>query len=289
MFAVFSAIASTTLFSGVGVLWKRLRDRDIGTLGVLCIGIISVPFWIIVAGILYYQNILPVLSSSYLYILVLWVVGAFLVNWVGTYLFKYRTLTELRVYETLAAIILGIATDILFFKSQFSPYMVLATTLLFLSGLILTKGIPPDRIRSEISLKRLLPLLLLGAVLQVFNIAIFKIALSHQPNPLWHSIFGESILYAFFFFVGFKNIKSGIQVKKIGLSESILIGLLLFVGTVFQIFMIRDFSVSLNVVLSIIPVVIYSLYDIQSKKIRLSLQSALAFLLLIIGLLVAKL
>jgi|GEM_PF-4041559 len=289
MFSIFAAITSTTLFAGVSIFWKRLRDKGLHTSVVLATGVISIPLWIALGALLWHQGYVPVLSPAYLKILVIWVTGAFLINWLGTYLYRYRALTELRAYEASLAVLVGIAVDIVFFKGTTTVFEITGTVLLFISGIILTRNSAPlKNIKALSLLKTVLPALALQALLFVTNIAIFKLAISYQPMPLYHSVFGETLLYSLFLISSLKYLRSEATAQKINAKEIAAIGLLLFFGTIFEVYMMRDFSVAFNVVLSGIPITIYSVYDFSKKTIKLSPQSILALFLIVVGLFLAK-
>ncbi len=285
MFSIFSAIASTTIFSALAISWKKLRDKDVGSLTTLGLGAISIPLWIIAGIILYSLGYIPVITAPYLLSLFLWIVGAFVINWTGTYLYKYRTLTELRTYQTSIAILVAIAVDYFFFRSTVSLWSVIATVILFSSALILSGNVSYKGFRNSLSLgKAVIPILICNAFLQVANVAMYKHAISYQPQPLYQAIIGESVLYLLFFLASFRKIRVDIGKGRVMLKEAVAIGSFLFVGSIFEIYMIKDFSVSFNIVLSVIPMAIYSFYDFKQKNIKVSKQSILALVLVIIGL-----
>lgn len=290
MFSIFAAIASTTLFSGVALFWKRLRDKNVGPLATLGLGAICIPIYVVFGIILDHLGYAPTFSSPYFLVLALWIIGAFAINWTGTYLYKYRTLTELRTYQTSIAILVAVIVDSIFFKSTASVWNIIATIILFAGGLVLSGNVSYKAIRNTLTLGgAVIPILTFNAFLQVANIAIYKLAIAYQSQPLYQAVIGESLLYFLFFVVSFRDIRLGTSTGKISFKEITIIGSLLFVGTIFEIYMIKSFSVSLNIVLSVIPIAIYSLYDFKVKNLKLSIQSISALVLVIIGLGLSKL
>ncbi|HEU5114136.1 MAG TPA: hypothetical protein VFT82_00020 [Candidatus Paceibacterota bacterium] len=290
MFPIFSAIAATTLFSGTALIWKRLRDRGVGTAGALALGATAIPLWIALGIVFHFLGYAPASGPQYFAFLAAWVIGAFTINCTGTYLYRYRNLTELRAYQTSIAIFAAIVIDLAFFKTEISPWSIVAVVLLFISGWILGENsISTGKIRAAISQGRVVvPVLTFNAFLQAINIATYKMAISYQTTPLFQAVVGETLLFTMFFAAGYRDIRKAAKEKKATWKSAFVIGFLLFLGTVFEIYMIKDFSVSLNIVLSVIPIAIYSFYDFKNRHVKISKESVAALLLAIIGLVLAQ-
>lgn len=261
------ALINTLSGAIMTIRWKRLRSdglHPISALGLLCFGI---PLWLVSLIALSHSFDIAGSSQYFLYVF-LWSALVILANLGSIYLMKFQTLSEMTVYKLGFSTILGMAIDSILFEASFSPYMLTGIFFLFISGMLLSKN---KRI-SDPNIFLMLLLLLLVSVLGISLYAIYKYILPIQPHPVIHGIISQLVVYTAFSLIAYRHLRKDYESHLYGNKDIIGFGLLIFIFTITEAFLLQELPLTIIVLLSVISLLVYALYDIKRKDLVLSRQ-----------------
>lgn len=290
MLGIISAIISTTAFSLLAVIYKRLRERGVGPIAVMGIGAICIPVWIFLGMTMWLQGDYPNLNSAYIVSIVVWLIGVFILNWGDKYLYAHRGLTELKSYGAAISLLVGFGIDSFFFTTSPRLFSITAALLLLIGGFILSKNANylPQNNNRPISLKIVIGILTLSALLFVVDATAYKTGVNIQRNILYQIVFTQTLLHSLFFIGGARQIQRCLIEKKITKQDILLIFSLLLIATFFEVFMVKNFSLMLLMVLPIISLVLFSFYDFKNGQLQFSKQSLAALVFVALGLVLSQ-
>lgn len=278
--AIFALVFSKICFSFITIIWKNLRRKGVKTISNLAMFIFSVPF-LFILGYFVSRKFNLILTEEYIIVVLLWLIPVFLSNIFDVYLLKFQALTEQSSYKLAMATIVAILIDLFFFKTKYSIYIFLAIILFFIGGYILTKSKIPKS--NRLPLTRALTFVFMIAGLDVIGYAIYKEGLLIQPTIFFHIIITQSILFTMFFIIGRKSLTSDFKDSKILPKDIVGVNVLIFAYLILEAIAVKEFPLSIVVSVSILPLVLYSLFDFKNREINLSYKSILALVLVSIG------
>jgi hypothetical protein len=279
MYIVFTALTNTLIGTLLTIKWKRLSTKGlhpVSALGLFCFGI---PLWLL-AFIALNLKFTVVYSERYLLYVLLWSALVIVTNLGSIYLMKLQTLSELTVYKLGISTALGIIVDSLIFKTSFSFPMLVGIFFLFFSGILLSK----NKKDSDTNMLLVLSIVLVLSVLGIFQMSLYKYALALQPSPLIHGVISQLVIYISFFFFARRYLRSDYAAKLYRRRDMLDFSLLIFLFTVTEAFLIQALPLTIVILLSVMSLLIYALYDIYKKEIIPSRQLYLAGALSLIAL-----
>ena len=285
VFALIAAVISTVAFSLIALLYKDLRNKNVPTLGVMAIAGLCVPVWIIL-GLWLVKTGDANSSSAYWLSLGMWAAVVYVWNASSKYLYRYKGLTELHSYSLGGGLVLGVLADMAYFQQAFDAKIMFSAGLLLLGGILLAKKRHESR---DIPWTHVAALVAVTSVFAVVAATTYKIGVHLQPNVLSQVVFTQSILYSLFFLTGAQSFVRNIRKARITLKHVLGICGLLLVATVFEAYAVKAFPVTMLVMLSVIPLALFSFYDAKNKELACSKKSIAALCLILAGLLLPQL
>jgi hypothetical protein len=276
---VFIALTNTLIGTLLTIKWKRLRTKGlhpVSALGLFCFGI---PLWLLTFIALNLKFTI-VYSDRYIFYVLLWSALVILTNLGSIYLMKFQTLSEMTIYKLGISTALGFVVDSLIFKTSFSFPMMVGIFFLFLSGMLLSKNKKGD----DKNMLLVLSIVLILSILGIFQISIYKYALSFQPSPLIHGVISQLVIYICFSFFAYRYLHNDYRLQNYRRRDMLDFSLLIFLFTVTEAFLIQALPLTIIILLSVMSLLIYAIYDIYKKEIIPSRQLYLAGVLSLIAL-----
>lgn len=280
MLGEFAAVVLVISFAAIDVIWKRLRMRDVSTKAILALFGFSVPL-LILLGILFADAREVVLSGDYVAYSLLFVVGNLFLNLANVYLMRYVSLTELFSYRKSIALFFAILADIFFFSLFPTTFRILGIGLLFLGSMLLTRSARETTKKCLIPMATLLIYLILIGFLDTGLFTVYKKGLELQSSIILHMVLVQSVMFLLFLAVGWRDLRSSFG--KIRAKEIAALNILVTIGAIAEIYTLHYYSISAIVLISGIPLGIFSLYDVRTKEWRLTPKSIVSILLIVIG------
>ncbi|MDD3006198.1 MAG: hypothetical protein PHX30_01300 [Candidatus Pacebacteria bacterium] len=268
---IFLALINTLSGAIITIKWKRLRTNGlhpVSALGLFCFGI---PLWLASFIALSYKFDI-VYSGEYLFYILLWSVIVIVTNLGSIFLMKFQALSEMTVYKLGFSTALGIAVDSIFFKTNFSFYMLIGIFFLFISGILLSK----NKRANDMNILVTLSIILILSILGISLYSIYKYAMPIQPNPVIHGVISQLVVYVLFSFFAYKYLRQDYTAQLYNRKDVIAFSLLIFIFTVTEAFLFKELPLTIIILLSVISLLIYAVYDIKKKEIILSRQIYLA-------------
>ena len=130
----------------------------------------------------------------------------------------------------------------------------------------------------------LLSIILVLSILGIFQISIYKYALAIQPSPLIHGVISQLVIYMCFSFFAYRYLKNDYKMQFYKRRDIFDFSLLIFLFTITEAFLIQALPLTIIVLLSVMSLLIYAIYDIKKKEITPSRQLYLAGALSLIAL-----
>lgn len=274
MYIIVLALANTLIWTIITLRWKQLREKglsSVSSFGLLCSGI---PFWLIAFAILDRRYDI-FYSQEYLLYVFLWSAVAIFAALGSLFLMKFQALSEQTVYRLGFSTALGILVDSVFFKTTFDYYTITGIIFMFISGILLSRGKKKNG-NDEMGMLSVLAAVLAISILGVFQTSIYKYALPIQPHPVIHGIISQLMIYTLYIFFTFRYLKKDYKKHIYNGKDIAGFGLLIFVFTIIEAFLFQALPVTILILLSVINLLIYALYDIRRKELTLSRQIYLA-------------
>ncbi len=284
MFSIISALIYNIAFSFIEIIYKNLRSKGVSSFGVLAIGFCCVPIWIILG---FWLSSDFISSVTYWVALGVWLIVVYLSNLLSKYLYGYKSLTELKSYSLGLSLVLGLIVDILYFRLSIRLITVLAALLLLTGGILLSHN-HSSRKNKSIKWSVVLIILLTNSIFQVIAISAYKVGISLQENIIFQVILTQSLLYSLFFMTGFSSLKTNTVSRQITIKHILGVFSLLLIGTFFEAYTVKSFPITILAVLSVIPTIIFSCYDLKCKELTISKESIIAIILVFIGLILSQ-
>ena len=126
--------------------------------------------------------------------------------------------------------------------------------------------------------------LLILSVLIVFQYSVYKYAQAIQPSPIIHGVISQLVVYISFSFFAYSYLRKDYRLRIYDRKDIIGFSLLIFFFTITEAFLIKELPITVLILLSVISLLIYIIYDIKKKEIVLSKQIFLAGVLSIAAL-----
>lgn len=271
MYIVFLALINTLLGTILTIKWKGLITKglnSVSALGLLCFGI---PLWLATLIVLSYKFDIVYSSEYFLYVL-LWSAVVILTNLGSLFLIKSQALSEFTLYKLGFSTVLGFIIDLVYFKTNFSLSLLIGVFLLFISGTLLSK----NKKTKNVNIISILFQLLILSVLIVFQYSVYKYAQAVQPSPIIHGVISQLVVYISFSFFAFGYLRKDYKLRIYNRKDIVDFSLLIFLFTVTEAFLIKELPITVLMLLSVISLLIYIVYDIKKKEIVLSKQIFLA-------------
>ncbi|MFA7170381.1 MAG: hypothetical protein WC180_00140 [Candidatus Paceibacterota bacterium] len=268
---IFLALINTLSGAIITIKWKRLRNNGLHPVSALGLFCFCIPLWLVSFIALSYKFEIVYSGEYFLYIL-LWSAIVIVANLGSIFLMKFQALSEMTIYKLGFSTALGIAVDSIFFKTDFSLYMLTGIFFLFISGILLSK----NKKASDMNIFLMLSVILILSVLGISLYSIYKYALPVQPNPLIHGVISQLVVYILFSFFAYKHLQKDYTEHLYNRKDIIDFSLLIFIFTVTEAFLFKELPLTIIILLSVISLLIYAVYDIKKKEIILSRQIYLA-------------
>lgn len=283
MEGIFAALSMVVSFSLMNLFLKDLRNKGVKTFGVLAIFGFGVPFWIIL-GLFLTKDYGINLSKVYLIYVLIWVLGVAMINFLGAYLFRYAGLSELTAYGLTFSTVSAIVADSLLFDIIPTIVSLIAISCFFVGGFILTSN--RNKLKQKIGTWKVLLIIMISSLLNVAIFSVYKLGLGMQTNILVHVSLSQSLLHGIYFIVGFNFLKKGMKKKIVTEKHILFIPLLLILGATSEAFALSKLPIVIIMLMGVLPLAIYSVFDIKKKEILLNVQSIFAVSLVFVGLIV---
>lgn len=267
------AVINTLIWNAITLRWKQLRKKglsSVSSFGLLCGGI---PLWLI-AFFLFDRQYEIVYSEEHLLYVFLWSAVSIFGTLGSIFLMKFQALSEQMVYRLGFSTALGIIVDSILFKITFDFATILGIIFMFASGILLSRG--KKKNGDEMGMLAVLTAVLAISILGVFQVSLYKYALPIQPHPVIHGIMSQLMIYTLFLVFTFRHLRKDYQKRIYGIKDIAGLGSLIFILTIIEAFLIQELPITILVLLSVINLLIYALYDIRKKELTLSRQIYLA-------------
>jgi hypothetical protein len=275
------ALTNTLIGTVLTVRWKHLRTKGLHPVSALGLFCFAIPLWLASLLVLS-SNTDIVYSRRYLLYVVLWASLVVLTNLGSVFLMKFQTLSEGAVYKLGISTALGILVDSLIFKTDFSISMLTGIAFLLLAGILLSQNKRSQEMDARLILLGVVALSILG----IFQCTLYKCALAFQPNPMVHGVISQLVIYlAFVLFAG-RYLRRDYRARLYGSRDAFLFGLLIFLYTITEAYLFKALPLTILILLSVLNLVIFAVYDVRRKEItpsrRLYLAGALSLLALVL-------
>ncbi|MDD3190443.1 MAG: hypothetical protein PHI66_01995 [Candidatus Pacebacteria bacterium] len=271
MYIILLALINTLSGAIITIKWKRLRTNGlhpVSALGLFCFGI---PLWLTSLIALSYKFDI-VYSSEYFLYIILWSAIVIVTNLGSIFLMKFQALSEMTIYKLGFSTALAVAVDSIFFKTDFSLYMLTGIFFLFISGILLSK----NKKTNDMNILLILSIILILSILGISLYSIYKYTLPIQPNPVIHGIISQLVVYISFSFFAYKHLRKDYSSHLYNRKDITDFGLLIFIFTITEAFLFKELPLTIIILLSVISLLIYAVYDIKKKELVLSQQIYLA-------------
>lgn len=268
---IFLALINTLSGAIITIKWKRLRNNGLHPVSALGLFCFCVPLWLASLILLSYKFDIVYSSEYFLYVL-LWSAIVIVTNLGSIFLMKFQALSEMTIYKMGLSTALGIAVDSIFFKTDFSLYMLTGIFFLFVSGILLSKN---KRV-NDINIFLMLSVILILSILGITLYSIYKYALPIQPNPVIHGVISQLVVYTSFSFFAYKYLRKDYAAHLYNRKDIVDFSLLIFIFTVTEAFLFKELPLTIIILLSVISLLIYAVHDIKKSEIILSRQIYLA-------------
>ena len=283
IFAVLNAIIWTLLT----IKWKDFRRKGVNPISSFSVIGASLPLWIL--GFFFvsrYSSV--VISKEYFISVIIWGVLVILSNLGVIYIIKYQVLSEFKLYSLAVSAFIAVLMDLFFFKIFFDLYKIIGIVLFFAAAFIISKNKKSKRNKEKKLLSVLLIIFFLG-VIGVLQKGAYKFGIILQPNPLLQPMFVQPIVFSIFLMFGFRYLKKDYARGLITNNDLIYFGVLIFLFTVFETYLFKELSIVALVLLGVLQLFIYTVYDIFRKDLKLSWKVFLAGVFSVIALVLIRL
>jgi hypothetical protein len=279
MFEIYSYLLAQIFFSFIEITWKNLRNKGVSTFSNLSIFTFSIPLFLILGIILYFNSTISI-TSTYITILLIWLFFDVINNILIVYLFKYKSLLELTSYKLTFSTIVAIFVDIFYLKFQYNFFTFSSVFFFFLSSYLLTK----NKIEKHfLSRKISISIIAILSVIQVIDYFLYKKAILIQDSILFHVVLSQVALFIIFFIIGQESLRKDISNKKINWKHIVIITFFIFLAAILESFAFKELPVAILLLTAIFPILIYSIYDMKTSEIKVTKTTFIALLSLILG------
>ncbi|PCI25654.1 hypothetical protein COB57_00330 [Candidatus Peregrinibacteria bacterium] len=267
-------LINTVIWTVITIRWKELRNKNLSAIsafGLMCAGL---PLWIATLVYLLLSSDNIVYTSDYFTFVVLWALPVIIGNLGNLFLMKYQTLSELSLYKLGFSTLMGMSADFYFFQTTFSYFTLCGIILFFISGFLLSQS--KTKRSYDLSFHIALTILFFLSINTVFQHSMYKSAVMLQTNPIVHAMTSQILVFTIFFFISYRSLKTDIMKKILNYKDFLTFGILIFFYTIIEALLFVKLPVSIILLLSILRLVLFAVYDAKNKDLSLSWQTYIA-------------
>lgn len=282
MLEFIALILGTLIFSWISIINKRNRLNGAHIRSNPSMYILAIPLLIITWFITmqYYDFIF---SMKYFFYVILWTIPVIISSYLGNYLLKYKSLLEIRSIKIGFGVLIAIIVDIFYFKTFYNFLSFLAIFLFFLSGYLIDR----ERInKTKINFSIGILFIFLVAFCDVVETGLYKLGLNFQETIFFHLILAQIILFTVFSLIGVRSLLKDIKENIIKKRSVFLVSILIYVYIILEAYTVKYLPLTILALKGIIPLILFSIFDIKSKEINFNKVTFSAFVIFFIAIMI---
>ncbi len=272
---IFLELIARICFTSVSIVNKFSRKAGASTTGVMAQTVWAIPLFAVIGAVLVYNDHSSfIFPAIYWYKLFAWLCLCLLANYVLVFLSRYQALTELNGYRRGLSMVASIIIDYFWYGvSSWSLLYCLGGILAIAGGVLLsTRPITAQeadvRVPAPFPLWQSIILLILLMWISPVGYAFFKDCLILSGDqPLRHTVIGNTILFATFWFIGSKDYKTARISGALPNSRIIIAVTCVMVAAIAQTYSIAALSITTLMILGFVGVAMVTLSDILSGEV----------------------
>jgi hypothetical protein len=285
MMSMLGLVVSKFLFIGIAAIWKLQTRAGASALSSLATYVLALPAFLVI-GFTWYDLSDITFSFAYLAYLLAWAIPVIVYSAAIIFLYKYQSLTEQDVYKFATGTCIGVLLDVFVLQTNFAYATVLTITLFFISGWLLTRNRKIET--AGLTMPYIIAIIFGISLFEALDFFLYKQAIALQGNPLLHIIIAQILLVGAFTLIGGRALIRHLQSGAIKLWHLLAIPALFVPAVVLEGLAIAELPISLMITSSIVSVVMLMAIDAYNKEIRLTPESWLALILVVIGIVLTQ-
>ncbi len=283
-FLILMAVIGELGFMTISILSKRLRNRGVRTLSLLAVYGLTLPLW---GGVIAYFFLRGGVTLPMVYVLsvLLWLATCFFLNFGSVFISRFQSLSEGAGYRFGFSILIAILADVVIFRTQFAPALMIVLAVLFAGGILLHFG--RERIVGDTSMK--LPLvqrlgfILLISLAEVATYALFKYAAGLQESIIFHNALMQALLFSIFLIAGGKGLSRDYRGGTFPTVYIVALVGLMCVAAMADAVAIAGLPVTLFIMFSLIRAACFAVHDIRTGELPMTPATLAAIALIAVG------
>lgn len=291
MFAIFLELIARFSFTAITIVNKASRNAGVTTFGVMGQYAWGLPFFALLGiGLYLYDPAQFRLGGQYWMTLGIWVALCVALNYIGLFVMRYQALTELGGYKLGFVMLVSLAIDRFWYgETDWSFLYILGGIIATFGGWLLTmRPVTQEEKDARIPLPFpvwvLFVLIFTLAALMPIGYAFYKDCLTLAAhNPLLHTIFGQSILFAMFWAVGGKDYTKARAENILPRWRVIVVASCVLLAALVQTWSIAGLSVTSIMVLTLLGGALLTANDMLTKELAPTKHNIASIALVFLG------
>lgn len=284
MYIAILALVNTLIWTYMNIMWKKLRLKGAHsrtTLGLLSGG---VPIYFLLAfGLILFTDYTLQSSLKYWLYTTSWIILAFFTNIASISILKDYPLAELRAYRLGFSAIVAALIDLFILKIALTSYIITGAILFIAAGALLSK----TKIQ-KIDYK-ILAIVLAISLATAIQFTFYKLAIETQTTPVVHGLIAAGIFFTTAFIIGFKQLIEDYKKKIYKLFDFLRFGVLIVIFSIIEVLLFVELPLTIMILLSVLNLVIFAIYDVKTKEIEFSWKIPTAFFITLAALVLINL